>query len=146
MNLKDLRNLDKDDVLGLVGLESKHSTGAYLAGTLGTFGVGLLVGAGIALLLAPKPGSELREDIRGKLRRSSDESRSPRRSARTRRWASARRTDLPQSPWLIEGGLCPPETWTPSGIRVRLSSRGVGRREGPPPSRAPENGRAPRGV
>jgi hypothetical protein len=72
MNLKDLRNLDKDDLLGLVGLESKHSTGAYLAGTLGTFGVGLLVGAGIALLLAPKPGSELREDIRGKLRRPSD--------------------------------------------------------------------------
>jgi hypothetical protein len=73
MNLKDLRNLDKDDVLGLMGLESKHSTGAYLASTLGTFGVGLLVGAGIALLLAPKPGSELREDIRGKLRRSSNE-------------------------------------------------------------------------
>jgi gas vesicle protein len=77
MNLKDLRNLDKDDVLGLVGLESKHSTGAYLAGTLGTFGVGLLVGAGIALLLAPKPGSELREDIRGKLRRSSDDESVP---------------------------------------------------------------------
>jgi YtxH-like protein len=74
MNLKDLRNLDKDDVLGLIGLESKPSTGSYLAGTLGTFGLGLLVGAGIALLLAPKPGAELREDIREKLRRSPDES------------------------------------------------------------------------
>lgn len=73
MNLKELRNLDKDDLLGLVGLETKHSTGAYLAGTLGTFGLGLLVGAGIALLLAPKPGAELREDIRDKLRRSSSE-------------------------------------------------------------------------
>jgi len=70
MNLKDLRNMDKDDLLGLMGLETKTSTGSYLAGTLGTFGVGLLVGAGIALLLAPKPGSELREDIRGKLRRA----------------------------------------------------------------------------
>ena len=70
MNFKDLRNLDKDDLLGLMGLETKHSTAGYLAGTLGTFGVGLLVGAGIALLLAPKPGNELREDIREKLRRS----------------------------------------------------------------------------
>jgi hypothetical protein len=75
MNFKDLRNLDKDDLLGLMGLETKHSTAGDLAGTLGTFGVGLLVGAGIALLLAPKPGNELREDIREKLRRSpSDES------------------------------------------------------------------------
>jgi hypothetical protein len=75
MNFKDLRNMDKDDLLGLIGLESKPSTGSYLAGTLGTFGLGLLVGAGIALLLAPKPGAELREDIRDKLRRSpNDES------------------------------------------------------------------------
>ena len=77
MNLKDLRNLDKDDLLGLIGLETKPSTGSYLAGTLGTFGVGLLVGAGIALLLAPKPGAELREDIREKLRHRSNEESIP---------------------------------------------------------------------
>ena len=70
MNLKDLKNLDKDEILGLLGLEQKSSTGAWLAGTLGTFGVGLLVGAGIALMLAPKPGRELREDIRDRLRRA----------------------------------------------------------------------------
>ncbi|HVV51030.1 MAG TPA: YtxH domain-containing protein [Polyangia bacterium] len=74
MTFKDLRNMDKDDVLGLMGLETKSSTAGDLAMTLGTFGVGLLVGAGIALLLAPKPGNELREDIREKLRRSRDES------------------------------------------------------------------------
>ena len=74
MNFKDLRNMDKDDLLGMMGLETKHSTAGYVAGTLGTFGLGLLVGAGIALLLAPKPGSELREDIRDKLRRTADES------------------------------------------------------------------------
>lgn len=77
MNLKDLRNMDKEDLLGLVGLESKQSTSAYLAGTLGTFGLGLLVGAGIALLLAPKPGAELREDIREKLRRSPEDESMP---------------------------------------------------------------------
>jgi hypothetical protein len=69
MNLKDLRNLDKDEILGMLGLETKTSTGAWLAGSLGTFGVGLLVGAGIALMLAPKPGRELREDLRDRLRR-----------------------------------------------------------------------------
>ena len=45
-----------------------------VAGTLGTFGVGLLVGAGIALLLAPKPGRQLREDLRERLRRSPEDS------------------------------------------------------------------------
>ena len=70
MNFKDLRNLDKDEILGLLGLETKHSTGGAVAATLGTFGIGLLVGAGIALLLAPKPGRMLREDIRERLRRA----------------------------------------------------------------------------
>jgi hypothetical protein len=70
MTFKDVRNLDRDDILGVLGLETKRTTGAWLAGTLGTFGIGLLVGAGIALMLAPKAGRELREDIRDKLRRS----------------------------------------------------------------------------
>jgi len=73
MNLKDVRNLDKDDLLSLLGLEKKASPAAGLATALGTFGVGLLVGAGIALILAPKPGRELREEIRDRLRRGSTE-------------------------------------------------------------------------
>jgi hypothetical protein len=73
MNLKDVRNLDRDELLSLLGLERKPSPGAGLAGALGTFGVGLLVGAGIALMLAPKPGHQLRQEIRDRLRRASDE-------------------------------------------------------------------------
>jgi len=69
MNLKELRNLDKDDILEMMGLQTKTSTGAWLAGTLGTFGIGLLVGAGLGLLMAPKAGRELREDLRDRLRR-----------------------------------------------------------------------------
>lgn len=72
MNLKDLKNLDKDDLLGLLGLETKSSTGSWLAGALATFGVGVLVGAGIGLMLAPKPGRELREDLRDRLRRGQE--------------------------------------------------------------------------
>ena len=69
MNLKDVRNLDKEEILSLLGLEKKPSPGTALATALGTFGVGLLVGAGIALILAPKPGRELRQELRDRLRR-----------------------------------------------------------------------------
>ena len=69
MKLKELRKLDKDDILEMMGLQTKSSTTAWLAGTLGTFGVGLLVGAGLGLLLAPKPGRELRDDLRDRFRR-----------------------------------------------------------------------------
>jgi hypothetical protein len=75
MNLKDLRNLDKDELLGMLGLETKPSTVRWLSGALGTFGIGMLVGAGIALMLAPKPGRELRGDIRDRLRRAPDDIR-----------------------------------------------------------------------
>jgi hypothetical protein len=73
MKIEELRNLDREDMLGWLGLQSKSSKGAWLAGTAGIFGVGLLVGAGLALLIAPKPGRELREDLRGKLRRLPEE-------------------------------------------------------------------------
>lgn len=72
MKLQDIKNMDKDDLLGLLGLETKGSdTGAVLK-TLGTFGVGLLVGAGVALLLAPKAGRELRQDLRTRLGRDDE--------------------------------------------------------------------------
>ena len=73
MTLKDVRNLDKDEILRLLGLEKKPSPAAGLAAALGTFGVGLLVGAGIALILAPKPGRELRQELRDRLRRAPHE-------------------------------------------------------------------------
>ena len=69
MKLQDIKNMDKDDFLGILGLQTKHSFTNQLLGTLGTFGIGLLVGAGVALLLAPKAGSELRHDLRAKLHR-----------------------------------------------------------------------------
>lgn len=69
MKLHDITNLDKNDFLGLLGLETKHPMSHRLLGTLGTFGIGLLVGAGVALLLAPKVGSELRHDLKAKLYR-----------------------------------------------------------------------------
>lgn len=67
MKLSDIKNLDRNDFLGPLGLESKHSLSSRLLATMGIFGIGLLVGAGVALLLAPKAGRELRQDLRAKL-------------------------------------------------------------------------------
>lgn len=77
MKLHDLKDMDKDDFLGLIGLQTKRSFTSELLGTLGTFGIGLLVGAGVALLLAPKAGRELRHDIRTKIRPGKGEEAHP---------------------------------------------------------------------
>lgn len=65
--LKTLRNMDKDDLLNLVGLESRRGAADWVVPTLTAFSVGVLVGAGIGLLLAPKAGSELRDDLRSRI-------------------------------------------------------------------------------
>ena len=69
MKLSDIRDLNKDDVLAALGLASKPSTSERLLGTLSIFGIGLLVGAGAALLLAPKSGQDLREDLGDRFRK-----------------------------------------------------------------------------
>jgi len=68
MKMNDLRDLSKDDVLSALGLTSKPSTSDRLLGALTIFGVGLLVGAGAALLLAPKSGEALRADLGDRFR------------------------------------------------------------------------------
>lgn len=67
MDLKDIRkqlsNLEKDDILKVFGVEERRSPMDVVLPALGLFGVGLLVGAGIGLMLAPKSGRELRDDL-----------------------------------------------------------------------------------
>ena len=66
LSLKDLRNFDRDDLLDALGMQRKGS-GDWVVPAVTALGVGLLVGAGLGLLLAPKPGSALREDLRERL-------------------------------------------------------------------------------
>jgi hypothetical protein len=63
-SLKDLKRMDRDDLLELVGLQTRREPTDWLLPALGIFGAGLVVGAGLGLLLAPKAGRELREDLR----------------------------------------------------------------------------------
>jgi hypothetical protein len=60
-------DISKEDVLGVLGLAPKQSAGASVLGALGLFGLGLVAGAGAALLLAPKSGVEMRRDLGRKL-------------------------------------------------------------------------------
>jgi hypothetical protein len=69
MTAKDITDITTDDVLSALGLQTRRSTGDYLLPALGIFGVGLLVGAGIGLLFAPKAGYDLRQQIGSRIRR-----------------------------------------------------------------------------
>lgn len=72
MTFHDLRNtlhdLDRDQVLASVGLQSRNSTMEKVLQGLALLGTGVLVGVGVGLMLAPRPGQELRDDLRLKLR------------------------------------------------------------------------------
>jgi hypothetical protein len=67
MTLRNLRDLDKDDLLKMIGLQTRRNIADSLLPTIAIFSVGVLVGAGVGLLLAPKPGRELRDDLRNRL-------------------------------------------------------------------------------
>ena len=62
-----LSDIDKDTVLELLGLTTRPTTTSRFFGFTGLFGVGLLAGAAIGLLLAPRPGAELRAEVARKL-------------------------------------------------------------------------------
>ena len=60
MTWKAMRNaIDRDDLLERIGLERRTPAGDFFTG-LGLFAVGVLVGAGLGLMFAPKRGDEMR--------------------------------------------------------------------------------------
>jgi hypothetical protein len=74
-----LENLSPDTVLNAIGLQ-RQTESAILTETilpaLAVFSAGLLVGAGIALLVTPKTGRQLRDDLSRKANELTDTVRS----------------------------------------------------------------------
>jgi hypothetical protein len=76
MTWKGMRKaLDRDVVLDRLGLERRTPAGDFFTG-LGLFSVGVLVGAGLGLMFAPKRGEDMRtalnEAWRNRGRRAQD--------------------------------------------------------------------------
>ena len=68
-----LRDIDKDDILGKVGLQERDSALGTALSTIGIFALGAIVGAGLGLAFAPKSGVEFRNEIGEKVRRRASE-------------------------------------------------------------------------
>jgi len=70
MKLSDISDLSKEDVLAALGLATKPTVTERVLSSAGLFGLGALVGAGVALLLAPSSGRDLRDDLGRRIRRA----------------------------------------------------------------------------
>jgi hypothetical protein len=57
----------KEDIAKAVGLEARSSATGEMLTAFGIFGTGMILGAGLALLFAPKAGHEIRQDIAAKV-------------------------------------------------------------------------------
>jgi len=53
----------KEGIASAIGLEARASTTGEMLTAFGIFGTGMILGAGLGLLLAPKAGNEIRQDI-----------------------------------------------------------------------------------
>lgn len=62
--IKELRSMDKNDVLNAMGLETRRSASDMVVPVLGIFLAGLVTGLGAGLMLAPKSGESLRNDAK----------------------------------------------------------------------------------
>jgi len=68
-----MKDFNKGRLLEALGLAERPSGLSVFMGTLSTFALGALVGAGFGLLSAPKSGRELRGKLRKKLNRQLSE-------------------------------------------------------------------------
>ena len=57
----------KQDIASAVGLEARPSVTSDMLTAFGIFATGAILGAGLALLFAPKAGQEIRHDIAEKV-------------------------------------------------------------------------------
>jgi len=68
MNLESMKEVSKGKLLDLMGVKLQSPTRTWLS-ISGLIGLGVLLGAGAALLLTPKTGREVRDTLSGSLRK-----------------------------------------------------------------------------
>lgn len=68
MNLGSVKEVSKEKLLDLMGVKLQSPAQTWL-GLSGLIGLGVLVGAGVALLLTPKTGREVRDSLSGGLKK-----------------------------------------------------------------------------
>lgn len=73
MKLGDTSDLSKNDILGVLGLTMRPTVSQRMVSSIGFVGLGALVGAGVALLLAPSSGQDLRKGLGSRIRRVAPE-------------------------------------------------------------------------
>lgn len=64
--VSSMRNLSGDDLMAALGMERRRSWVETLGSHAAILVTGMLLGAGIALLLAPKSGRALRQEMKAK--------------------------------------------------------------------------------
>ena len=69
MKIEDILHAlpSREDIASAVGLEARSSPTGDLLTAFAIFGTGMILGAGLALLFAPKTGHEIRHDIAEKV-------------------------------------------------------------------------------
>jgi hypothetical protein len=67
-----MADINVETLLGALGLARKDSSDS-VAPVMGAFLIGGLVGAGLALLFAPKSGEKLRDDLRDRVGEAKDD-------------------------------------------------------------------------
>ena len=69
MKIEDILHAlpSKEDIASAVGLEVRSSATGDVLTAFGIFGTGMILGAALALLFAPKAGHEIRHDIAEKV-------------------------------------------------------------------------------
>lgn len=55
--------VDKEEILGVLGLTTRSAAASRAWTAVGMFGIGLLAGLGAAFLYAPSSGAELRREL-----------------------------------------------------------------------------------
>jgi hypothetical protein len=68
--MKNPQYLRKRFILEGLGLKKKSTLAASFARTCGVLAMGLATGLGLGLLLAPRPGRQIRDDLSRRIKRS----------------------------------------------------------------------------